>query len=167
MSARLFTDEEAIKAIQDKNNLTIRMVLKVIRGNAYSGTNYQIIWDIVSKYNLDVSHWKGAGFRENVELKPISYWLTDNCPTKISSWKLRNRLFKSGLKQKKCEGCGISEWMGKPAPLELDHVNGHRIDNRLSNLKILCPNCHAQTPTYKSKNRKAVWTKTKQKKCIT
>jgi len=55
----------------------------------------------------------------------------------------------------KCVECGIgNEYNGKPITLELDHINGDNLDNKLENLRILCPNCHSQTPTYKSKNRK-------------
>jgi heterodisulfide reductase subunit B len=59
-----------------------------------------------------------------------------------------------GLKEHKCECCGIIEWNGKPAPIELDHINGNRRDNSLDNLRVLCPNCHAQTDTYRGKNKK-------------
>lgn len=53
----------------------------------------------------------------------------------------------------KCWICGLSEWCEKPIPLELDHVSGDTNDNRKENLRVICPNCHAQTPTYKAKNR--------------
>ena len=53
----------------------------------------------------------------------------------------------------KCECCENSQWMNKPIPLDLDHCNGDFNDNSLSNVRLLCPNCHAQTPTYKIKNR--------------
>lgn len=56
------------------------------------------------------------------------------------------------LRGNKCEECGIEEWNSKPITLQVDHVNGNRRDNRHTNLKILCPNCHSQTETFGVKN---------------
>ena len=67
---------------------------------------------------------------------------------------LKKRLFKEGVKEQKCECCGISEWLGKPIALELHHINGVHNDNRIENLQILCPNCHSQTNNYCGKNAK-------------
>lgn len=64
----------------------------------------------------------------------------------------KERLFSSGLKEQSCESCGLSEWLGSVIPLEIDHVNGVHTDNRVENLCILCPNCHAKTDTYRGKN---------------
>ena len=69
------------------------------------------------------------------------------------SSKLRVRLINSGIKEAKCEKCGITEWNGIAAPLELDHIDGNNSNNSLENLRILCPNCHAQTPTHSCKKR--------------
>jgi len=65
-----------------------------------------------------------------------------------TSSKLRKRLVKEGYKENKCEECGITEWMGKAITLELHHIDGNRINNRLENLAILCPNCHSLTPNH-------------------
>lgn len=54
---------------------------------------------------------------------------------------------------RKCEICGTEEWMGKDVPLLVDHINGNSSDNAFKNLRIICPNCDAQLPTYKSKNK--------------
>ena len=66
--------------------------------------------------------------------------------------KIRIRLIEEGIKEAKCECCNNTEWLGKPISLEVDHINGNSTDHRLDNLKILCPNCHAQTDTYRGKN---------------
>lgn len=70
------------------------------------------------------------------------------------TYKLKNRLIKEGLKQNKCECCGIEGWNGKQLMCELDHINGISTDHRIENLQILCPNCHSQTDTFRAKNIK-------------
>ena len=72
-----------------------------------------------------------------------------------SSAQLRRRLILAGLKCQRCEHCGLDEWMGQELPLSLDHINGDPTDNRLENLRILCPNCHALTETWCARNRGA------------
>jgi predicted nucleic acid-binding Zn ribbon protein len=57
------------------------------------------------------------------------------------------------LRGYECESCHNTQWLGQPVPLELEHVDGNHENNLLKNLKLLCPNCHALTPTYKSKNK--------------
>lgn len=67
--------------------------------------------------------------------------------------KLKERLVEEGLKEYKCECCGISEWNGKYLALQLHHINGIHNDNRLTNLQLLCPNCHVQTDNFASKGK--------------
>ena len=65
---------------------------------------------------------------------------------------VKQRLIKLGLKQPRCELCGISEWRGAPLSLALHHVNGDGRDNRIENLQLLCPNCHSQTDNFAGRN---------------
>ena len=71
----------------------------------------------------------------------------------VTSHRLRLRLLEEGIKEHKCECCGNTEWMGYPIPLELHHKDGNHFNNELSNLELLCPNCHAQTDNYSCKKR--------------
>lgn len=62
--------------------------------------------------------------------------------------QLKARLLSQGLKKNRCERCGIAEWQGRPLSVALHHINGDRLDNRLENLQLLCPNCHSQTENF-------------------
>jgi 5-methylcytosine-specific restriction endonuclease McrA len=82
--------------------------------------------------------------------RPLKSYLVENSP--YQSNKLRIRLLVEGIKPHQCEVCGNSTWNNKLIPLELDHINGVNNDNRLENLRIICPNCHAQTEHYRGNN---------------
>ena len=71
----------------------------------------------------------------------------------VTNARKRNRLIEDGLKENKCECCGLSEWMGKPIPLELHHKDGNHWNNDLENLQILCANCHMQAHDYNNNKK--------------
>lgn len=70
----------------------------------------------------------------------------------FQTFKLKNRLLKAGIVKNTCSKCGISEWNGEKLNIELDHIDGDRTNHRLNNLKMLCPNCHSQTSTFRARN---------------
>lgn len=94
----------------------------------------------------------GSSGRTKFELSDILAGLHPQYPTS----KLAKRLVEEGYKVYKCECCGIAEWMSKPISLELNHIDGDNSNHALGNLELLCPNCHSQTPTYRSKKLKWV-----------
>jgi hypothetical protein len=71
-------------------------------------------------------------------------------PNSVDGRLLKNYLLDT--RGHRCEVCGITQWMGRAAPLELDHRDGNPLNNQLDNVRLICPNCHAQTATYKGKN---------------
>lgn len=116
--------------------------------------NYDTLKNVIKNNNINISHFKRSHLfskSNNVQMN-IEDYLNNN--TSIRSFSLKNKLFKFGLKEKKCECCGEVEWMGKPINLELHHINGNNTDNRLENLQILCPNCHSYTDNYCGRNQK-------------
>ena len=131
---------------------SISQVLKSL-GLRVAGGNYQTIRDKIVEFELDTSHFSGQGWSANKKLspkRPIQDYLDNKY--KIKSSKLKDRLVKEGLKTYVCEICGIKEWLGVKLSLELDHIDGNHFNNNLSNLRILCPNCHSQTPTFRGRN---------------
>lgn len=120
------------------------------------GGNYATLKNKIKEFNIDISHFTGMGWNVGLKFRPQKEYKLEEIlqkDFKYQSSKLKNRLIESGLKEYRCEGCKNTEWNGKPIPLELHHINGDRTDNRLENLQILCPNCHAQTEHYRGKNQ--------------
>ena len=70
------------------------------------------------------------------------------------TYKLKKRMLKEGFLENVCNVCNISTWLGVPLNLELDHIDGNRMNHKIENLRLLCPNCHSQTENYRSKNKK-------------
>jgi hypothetical protein len=124
-----------------------------------AGGNYKTVQSRIQQLGLDTSHFTGKGWNVGARYqmlgKPFSWEgvLVENS-SYTSTFRLRNRLIEFGLKEEKCESCGLAEWLGKRIPLELHHANGVNNDHRLANLQLLCPNCHALTENYRGKNQR-------------
>jgi hypothetical protein len=92
---------------------------------------------------------KGSKGRISALLKPAVSYLYKG--SRIQPHRLKLKLIRDGIKLAKCDCCQLERWFDKPIPLELHHINGNRHDNRLENLNILCPNCHALTDNHAGK----------------
>lgn len=93
----------------------------------------------------------GKGFsKESNKYIPLMEYLKTS--TDIQSNKVRMKLLKEGYKESRCESCGLTTWMNKPIPLELHHIDGNHHNNILDNFQLLCPNCHAQTDSWRGRN---------------
>lgn len=105
------------------------------------------------KYECFVKNPSGKGLSKNMPKIPLQDIFEGKHPN-YQTHKLRLRLLEEKVFEHKCHNCGLKEWLEKPIPLELNHINGINSDNSLSNLELLCPNCHALTPTYRGRNKK-------------
>jgi Zn finger protein HypA/HybF involved in hydrogenase expression len=126
-----------------------------------AGGNYEKIKKYLSEYKIDTSHFKGRGWNAGLAGRHLPRTSLKDLLIKgsrVQSFKLKQRLFREGLKKKKCEECSWAKYTADGyLPLELDHINGDRHDNRLENLRVLCPNCHSLKPTHRGrvgKNKK-------------
>lgn len=118
-----------------------------------TGSSYQRIRELLQREGVDALSLPGQAWsrgRQDLARKPLDQMLVRG--RRGDAGHLKKRLLREGVFEARCSVCLITRWRGRPAPLELDHVNGDRSDNRLENLRLLCPNCHAQTPTYRGKN---------------
>ena len=103
------------------------------------------IWQIpTDHFDPDEARRRALPRRMN---RPLEEWLVEN--SRAERAKLKRRLYDEGLKERRCEMCGQGEeWRGRRMSLILDHINGVRDDNRLENLRIVCPNCNATLDTH-------------------
>lgn len=146
-----YTDDELAAAVAANHSMAA-----VIRqlGGRLSRSSYRRVRADVERLDLSTTHWKGQGWSRGMTFperrRPIEEYLVEG--RLIAGTDLRLRLIAAGLKEHRCEMCRRTRWNDRPIPLELDHINGDRRDNRLANLRLLCPNCHALTPTYRGRN---------------
>ena len=155
MRKRSWTEKKLKEAV--RTSFSIRKVIEKI-GLVPAGGNYYQIKKYIKELDLDTSHFTGMAWNRGMRGIGVVRIPTTKVLVKGSlfqSYKLKQRLFKEGLKSPHCEQCG---WAKRTEtghlPLEVDHINGDRTDHRLENLRILCPNCHSLTPSYRYRRGK-------------
>jgi HNH endonuclease len=156
---RRWTDDDLRDAVA--SSATVSDTIRKLGYEPNGGVHRWIVGHI-RRLGLDTHHFVGQGWAKGrrpttgLRPRPLAEVLVANS-TYGSCSGLRKRLIREGLKAARCEMCGLSEWMGRPLPLALDHINGDPRDNRLENLRILCPNCHALTDTWCVSNRQPAY----------
>jgi len=145
---RTWGETEFIVAVSE--NVTISGVLRDL-GLSTSPGNFKTFKRYCQKLSLDVSHMTGRASSFKGNTRSLSDILVVNSDYASNSI-LKKRLLKAKLFEEKCYECSKDpSWMGKKLTLQLDHINGVPNDNRIGNLRLLCPNCHSQTETYSRK----------------
>lgn len=153
MKKRSWTKEQLVLAATQSRS--VRQIISRL-GLAEAGGNYGQVKKYLKHYNIDTSHFTGMAWNKGMRGRyipriPLKDILTQD--NTFQSYKLKIKLFREGIKSPKCEECGwAKQSVDGRIPVELDHINGDRQDNRLKNLRILCPNCHSLKSTHRGKN---------------
>lgn len=138
-----------------KESETYKEALITMGFAAKSGGNYKTLKQRILRDNIDVSHIENNKKKFRGTTNEISIDDAFVIGSNLSSKSLKKKLFKNKLLEEKCSKCGLeNQWEGEPISLQLDHINGNHDDNKLDNLRILCPNCHSQTKTFGGRNSK-------------
>jgi hypothetical protein len=133
-----------------KNSLTMAKAAQKL------GLHYNTFKRYALKFNCWCPNQGSKGIKKNSQNKKtinLSEILNGQHPY-YQTYKLSRRLLSEHIKEHKCEICGLTHWNEKPIPLELHHIDGNRFNHKLENIILVCPNCHAQTNTYRGKNVK-------------
>ena len=138
-----WTDDDLRVAVRESTTMS-----GVLRSLGYrpSGGTHRYFVGHIRRLQVDTTHFKGQGWakgsrREVTTVLPLEQLLVKG--SLRSGASIRKRLVAAGLKEDRCEDCGRTDWLGQPLRLELHHSNGEHTDNRLENVRILCPNCHS------------------------
>lgn len=138
-------DKVSLQKLVDSSSNRKELLDKL--GVTISGNNYKKLDKLIKEYQIDI---KDSFLNSKKHLNSDEIFTINSSYTR----SIRDKLFSENLKEYRCEKCKRTEWEGEPIPLEVHHINGNHNDNRLENLQILCPNCHALTDNYKGKNQK-------------
>lgn len=154
---RLKLDTSHFSYRKNKQNKHTKELLEpiVLSSNSYAeclrklglkvaGGNYKLLQRNIDKFKIDCSHMLHQAINQGVEFKTFD--------DLISNDAIKSRLVKE--RGHKCEVCNLTEWLNKPICLELEHIDGNNRNNKRLNLKLICPNCHSQTPTWRNRKRK-------------
>ena len=151
--------KEKLKPIVAESKAISEVLRKL--GLKQSGGNHTHISKKIKSYELDTSHFLGQSWNRGKRVH--NTYTKEEFITNVlvldgpgwTSFSIKLKLFQFELKVERCEECSQEPiWNGKELKFHLDHINGNSRDNRLENLRILCPNCHSQTPTYAANKRK-------------
>ena len=137
-------DGQFIDIVAD--SVSLAQVIKKCSMIATYGGTYRSTKNRIKKLNLDMSHFTGQGTNKGKSFgykRPIEDYLENK--VKINSHNLRVRILAEGLLKEECSKCKRIEWGDQPIPLELHHIDCDHSNNNITNLKVLCPNCHATT----------------------
>ena len=137
-TVKAYTDIELLSMIKSVSSLS--QLIESL-GSRPAGGNYNTVRKLLKRLNADTTHWTGKGWSSGMQLKNLEEY--------TKSVQIKKHLIVE--RDHKCEMCNLTTWLNKPITLELEHSDGDKYNNDRTNLKLLCPNCHSQTKTWRGR----------------
>lgn len=139
-----------------KNSYSFTDVMKKV-GLKVNGTSYSLLKSIIKNEGIDTTHFLGKKYNSGIRYKGgrgVNFNIVSKRKKRVRGQFLKDILIREGLKKERCEVCGqMNIWNKRKLVLQINHIDGNHRNNNLSNLQIICPNCHSQTDTFTSKNK--------------
>jgi RNase P subunit RPR2 len=143
-------DEEKFKRVCEKSD-------SMLQAASTLGLHFNTFKRHAKKLNVYKPNQSGKGMKkprnEDGIIKYKLYDILNGKHPHYQTYKLKLRLLEEGIKENICEVCDLQIWEGNNINMELDHIDGDRTNHKLDNLRMICPNCHSQTETFRAKNK--------------